>query len=156
MITISGCGQKNSRTQVISEGLSFFSEIETESQKYKFEVKIPDIHNMTMKAVYPDRLNGTVFEFDDDSVNIICKDLEYKINLSSMPKISPVNFIHEVYCDINSKKYDVSFENDQFFVSGKSENYEYDMFIGTTGLPLKISDEANGISAVISQATVIK
>ena len=155
VFTLCGCNQRNSQTAAISQGLSFTAEIDYDAQKYKFKVQIPDIQNVSMEAVYPDRLKGTLYKFSGSEVNVSCKELDYKINISDLPKVSPITFIYEIYSDINANDYEVSFENDEFYISGESENYSYNLFLGRTGLPIKIEDNENNISAVITEASII-
>lgn len=155
VFTLCGCNKKSSQTVAVSQGLSFTAEISYASQKYKFRVQIPDIQDTTIETVYPERLKGTFYKFSGSEANVSCKELNYKINISDLPKVSPITFIYEIYSDINANDYEVSFENDEFYISGESENYSYNLFLGRTGLPIKIEDNENNISAVITEATII-
>lgn len=153
-LTLCGCDNANSGVSAITGELKFSAKIEYNDETYEFDVEIPESSKTIMKAVSPKRIKDNVFEFSGDKVSVRLGELEYKTSPRNLPNVSPVRFIYEVFENAEKNKNNVTLKNNEYFISGKTENYEYTLFIGNSGLPIKITDKKNNISAIIKQATI--
>ena len=153
-IVLCGCDNKNNQVTAITSGLSFTALVEYKNEEYEFKVTIPKDSVMTAEIISPKRIKGSIFEFSNSNLLFRCDDLEYKTSLQNLPENFPVGFVYSVFCDIAEKSQQVQIQNDQHFISGKTQNFNYKLLLGNTGLPIKITDNKNNITAIIKQATI--
>ncbi len=151
-----GCDKLNSDVIAVTSELKFISKIEYNDEIYEFEVEIPKNSKVIMKTLSPKRIKGTVFEVSENIVTVNLEQLEYKTSLHNLPSVSPVRFIYEVFTNAENKRNNVTLKDNEYFISGKTPTYEYTLFMGNSGLPIKITDKKINISAIIKQAAICK
>ncbi len=149
-----GCNNNIADATAITEGISFTAEIEIADENYIFDVRIPQKSKMILKATAPKIINETVFEISGTQMKISCGELSYTASLSDLPENSPIRFISYVFSDASLKKNEVNFKENTYFICGKNEIYDYKLYLGTTGLPIKITDSKTNLTAIIKQATI--
>lgn len=155
LLLLCGCKSESCGVTAITDGLKFTAKIEYKKECYAYNVEIPKESNMRMEAVFPENLKGMILEFSDTSVTVNYNGIEYNMTLSDLPLSSTIGFIYTVFSDAGTKKEDIILRNDEFFISGKTPAYEYNLYFGTTGLPIKVTDDKNDITAIIENATII-
>ncbi len=148
-----GCSKPTSNISAVTEKLEFTAELNYNGEEYIFKTEIPKISSMKIEILKPERLTGTVLEFDSSNISVKNNKLEYKENISALGK-SPLTFLYEIYSDIPAKNYEVLNENDGFYILGESKNYKYKMLLSTLGLPLEIHDSQNKIYVIIKETAV--
>jgi len=154
LVTLCGCSNGGTAVTAISKGISFNAEIKCENENYEFKVKIPENSNMILETVSPKKIAGSVFKISNSGATFVCGEIEHKTSLESLPKSSPVGFIYSVFSDIASRPVEAEFENDEYFITGETANYDYKLILGNTGLPIKIYDNKNNITAIIKEASI--
>lgn len=155
-ILLCGCNNISPGIVAVTEGLSFIAKVDYNNEIYEFKVEITQKNKMIMQVLSPKRIENFVFEFSGDSVAFGLGDLKHKSQIDALPEISPASFIYSVFSDAAKHKTDIALKNNEYFIIGTAEKYEYKLFIGTSGLPIKITDSENNITAIIKQATINK
>lgn len=149
-----GCNNNQSNISAITKNLKFTAEINYNNEAFKFDFEIHDDGKTIMKAISPERIKNTVFELYDNNILIKSNKLEYKSTLENLPVVSPISFIYNVFKCVGKNNIKAIEENNQYFISGITETYQYKLFIGSSGLPIKIIDDKNKISAIITKVTI--
>ena len=153
-LLLCGCSANNPNVTAITENLSFIAEIDSNDEKFIFDVKISKEDDITFLVVSPERIKGTIFEYSGSKLKTNLGKLVYDLKISDLPKDSPIRLICEVFSNAKTRKDDVKLKNDEFFISGDTNTYSYKLYLGTTGLPLKITDSKTHKTVIISKATI--
>ena len=146
-----GCSATNNKITPVSRSVSFNAEINYQSEPFDFFVTI----NENGETYIENRQDGYIIEFLKTSVNFKYGDLVYKTETSALPDDFKLDLIHNIFSEISTSKPTVVAKNDEFFIDGETENYKYKVFLGLSGLPLKITEKNNNISIIISNAKVL-
>lgn len=151
---ISGCKKEKSKVKPITNNLSFTAEIEHNNIIYTYDTIINNDYEMELKAT-SSGLSGLSYRFSGNTLTEKFNKLEHTIEISSLPDGVIIDFIYSVFSTISRNKTTVKFQDNQYFLSDKSDKYCFNMFLGQTGLPLKIEDKENGITVIIKNASLI-
>ena len=151
---ISGCKKEKSKVKPITNNLSFTAEIEHNNIIYTYDTIINNDYEMELKAT-SSGLSGLSYHFSGNTLTEKFNKLEHTIEISSLPDGVIIDFIYSVFSTISRNKTTVKFQDNQYFLSDKSDKYCFNMFLGQTGLPLKIEDKENGITVIIKNASLI-
>lgn len=154
-LLFSGCGSKKTEVKPITKNLSFTAEIEHNNNFYTYDAKINNNYEIELKAT-SNGLSGLSYHFSGNTLTEKFNKLEHTIDVSSLPDGVIIDFIYSVFSTISKNKTTVKFQDNQYFLSDKSDKYCFNMFLGQTGLPLKIEDKENGITVIIKNASLIK
>ena len=101
---------------------------------------------------------------EDSAINYVFKctkvtykynSLEYSSDISSLPKGSVIDFIPTVFKQLEERANNVHYKNEQYYVTDSTQKYDFIFFLGESGLPLKITDDRNGISVIIKNPALI-
>ena len=155
LILLCGCKNKSSDVTAVTTGLKFTAVIDYGGKSYECDVEIPKNSNIIIKAVNPESLNGMIYNFSDSGVKIDFNGLTYDTDITALPKNSVFGFIYDIFRDADKNKENVKVHNDDLLITGKTGAYEYNMFLGSSGLPIKIEAEENGITAFINRVTIV-
>lgn len=147
IILLSGCNKKSSEVTAVTTGLSFDAIVVSEDTETEYNITISK--KGEINAVCPS--NGISYKYNSDSLDITYKELTYSTDLSSVPEGFILDFINTVFKDC-SKKSPLN-RNNQYFLKGNTENYNYTIYFGATGLPLKI--ETQNLTITIKKTTII-
>ena len=146
-----GCSAANSKITPICHSLSFNAEINYQNQPFEFSVTINDNGDTIIES----KKEGYSVEFSGKGVNFKYGDLVYKTELSALPDDFKLDLIHTVFSDISKNKPTVISKNDEYYVEGETEKYKFKVFLGLSGLPIKLTEDNNNISIIISKAKVL-
>ena len=151
---ISGCKKEKSKVKPITNNLSFTAEIEHNNIIYTYDTIINNDYEMELKAT-SSGLSGLSYRFSGNTLTEKFNKLEHTIEISSLPDGVVIDFIYSVFSTVYKNKTSVKFKDKQYLLSDKNEDYCFTMFLGETGLPLKIEDKENGITVIIKNASLI-
>lgn len=150
ILTLCGCETTANNITPKTKGISFEAEVSCYNEKYECNAVISQNGDTVIEITSPEDIRGLTFKFIANKLTIEYQGLEYKYN-STSPEHSVANFIYET---LNSEQPEVVKNNDEFYTEGKTENFNYRLFVGATGLPLKICDISGGYEAIIKNATI--
>ena len=150
IFTLSGCNGIANNITPHTKGISFIAEVTYYNECYECDVAIEQNGDTVITLTQPDDIEGLTFNYKGNQVAISYKGLEYKTDLSS-PENSVANFLYSVF---QNPSKDVIKNNDNLYVEGKADSHSYKMFLGATGLPLKITTVSGSYEVIIKNATI--
>lgn len=155
IVLLCGCSATTSSVNAITSGITFNAEILYNNLSFCYSVTINNGSETIMESVEDSELPLANLHFSGNSLNIRYENLEYKTEISSLPKGIILDFIHSVFLDAKKNDKKVILKDDEYFIEGKTQKYDYKIYFGGSGLPLKIVDTENSITAIISNAKVL-
>ena len=153
LILLAGCNKKSSEVIAVTTGLSFTAEVSFYDTKATYNIKISENGETELESVSGNTKDMKVI-LKGENLNITFKELNYTSNLNSLPEGTFAKFIHTVFLDCNKKT--VYFENNQYFTEGKTPEYNYKIYFGATGLPIKIEEKNQNITAFFKNTSIIE
>lgn len=106
---------------------------------------------MTLKILQPEDLKDITFTVTDGNIKADFKGISYDFN--SPHQTDAISFIYNAFKEEAQKVY----ENDnEIFLKGDFDNFEYKMFIGQSGLPLKIIDSSGRFNVIFKNPGIKK
>lgn len=153
IVCLAGCGTGDG-VCAITSGISFVADIEYENECYSYSVEIAENGDTVMTAVSENCLEGSVVRFFGSEICFECNGIAFSTEISALPEGIVSDFIYSVFSDATAKKENVSFEHDRYILNGKTDKYDYSMYLGETGLPIKITDKTGGITATIKNVCI--
>lgn len=150
ILLLTGCNQLAKNITPHTRGITFNADISYYNENYECEVEIEQNGDTIISLTAPQDLKGLSFSYKGDQVLITYNGLEYKCDDFS-PENSVADFIYSVFqCETN----DVIKNDDNLYIEGKTQSQSYKLFIGATGLPLKITTVSGGYEIIIKNATI--
>lgn len=144
-----GCASKTQKITPVTKGLSFNAQIMHYNEAYECNVNIAKNGDTEVAFSLPENLSGLKVFYSGDSVTAEFKGIKYTALAQSLPQYSVSDTIYNIF----STNYTEVFEkNDSYFVNYSGNDGEYKMFIGATGLPIKITSPF--FEAKIKNATI--
>lgn len=142
-----GCADQSRNIKPVTKGLSFNAEINYYNECYECDVNIAKNGDTEISFTCPKELNGLKIVYSANNTTVDYNGLKYELD-SSLPQYSVTDIIKKVF----SSEYDTVYTKDDCYYV---ENKELDckMYIGSTGLPIKIESDAK-FSAIIKNSTL--
>ena len=150
-----GCKVKSPNVTAVTTGLSFSAEMLIDGVKYKYDTEILQDGSIKMAATEPENIKDLIISISQGKIKACYKGLEYNTDIGELPNGVVIDFLYCVFTDINSNNKKVSVKEDEFYIKGNTEKYDYTVAFGQSGLPLKIIDKS-GIDIIIKNACIIK
>lgn len=156
-VFLSGCSkmQKSPAVTAVTTGLSFNAEISTDDGVYNYSVKINKNGDTEMESINTDGSAYINYLFAGDNVTYKYGNLEYKTTIFSLNENTAADLIHLVFKNITEEKRPIEYNNEQYYIKGDTKKYKYTVFIGGSGIPLKITEENKNITVLIKNAKII-
>ena len=152
-IPLSGCKNEKEPIKPITTDLSFKAEIDYNGSTCKYDVKIDKNSNTELKAT-DNSLKGLSYYFSGDEITEKFNQLEHKFKISSLPQGVITDIIHSVFYTATKEKLAPIKENEQYILSGENSRYSFKIYIGQSGLPIKIKEAKKGITVIIKNAAI--
>lgn len=155
LILINLCGCKsNSGVAAIVSDISFKAEADYGGKKLEYAVKIDSAGNTETEILKDGKPSG--FKVWNDGVNTVftLDGIEYKTSLSSLPEGIIIDLFYICFKDAAGKP--VKAGENSFLVEGKTDKYNYEITLGETGLPLKLTESNLNISVIITNQSILK
>lgn len=156
-LVFSGCSgyKKSSAVTAVTTGLSFIAKLSYEDGNYDFSVKIDEKGITEIKNISNEEKVGTDYIFEDGTVTYRYNELSYKTNINSIVESSVADFIYTVFKETENKRNNVSYKNEKYYIKCETDKYKFTIYLGQTGLPIKITDTKKGVSVIIKNATLL-
>lgn len=154
-IPLSGCNNKSSEVTAVTSGLKFTAHTTYLEENYEYHITVTENGEMLTEVFDKEKNTILTAHFSDENVTLRYSDLEYKTEISALPQGLIIDFFYSVFCDTATKKDNVLFQNDQYLISGSTDKYKYKMFLGQTGIPIKITEENLSITAVLKNQALL-
>lgn len=144
-----GCKSKTENIKPIKNNISFDCSISFYNETYECKVTNKKATNFNLKFTFPESINGLEYTIKNSKISSTYKGIEYKTSIENYPPQNLANFIYSV---LYSKNDEVFEENNNFYI--EDENYK--LYVGLTGLPIKITEKSNTINITIKNASLLK
>ncbi len=151
-LTLLGCKKNINSITPITRNLSFKAEVTFYNESFEADVFITDKDGMVIELTHPEDISGLKFNIKSGNITATYKGLEYKTTDSNMPHKNIAGFLYEAFSLSNSEVFE---EDDNYFVEGKTTDYSYRMFIGSSGLPIKIEEKSGIINVIIKNTAIL-
>lgn len=151
-IILSGCNKKSSGVTAVTTGLSFTADVSFFDIKTTYNIKISENGEMEAESV-SGNTSGMKLKCLDEIIEVSFKGLSYSTNISALPDGVISEFIYSAFKNADTTT--VFSKDKQYYINGENEKYSYKIYLGQTGLPLKIEETEKGITVIIKNATVL-
>lgn len=153
VLSLAGC--KKSAKEVVpkTQDISFNAEITFYNESFECAVTLTEKDGMTLTLSHPEDISGLEFKIKSGNITATFNGLEYKTDSSSLPQQDIASFIYQVFKNSDSEVFE---EDDNYYIEGKTDEYSYKLYLGLTGLPLKIEENSGIINVIIKDVTIIK
>lgn len=150
LLLLVGCTNA-STIKPVTRNLTFTAELTYYNEFYEISGEINQNGKMTLKILQPDDLKDITFTVTNGNIKADFKGLSY--NLNSPNQTNAISFIYNAFKDEAPKVYE---NNNEFFIKGQFDNFEYKMFIGQSGLPLEIIDSSGRFNVIFKNPGIKK
>ncbi len=156
-LVCSGCSgyKKSSAVTAVTSGLSFTAKLSYDGKNYNYSVKIDKNGTTEIKNISANEKTGTDYIFENGTVTYKYNKLSYKTNISDIPQSSVADFIYTVFKETESKRNNVSYKNEEYYIKGETDKYKFTVYLGETGLPIKITDTKMDVLVIITESTLL-
>lgn len=152
LFVCSGCNKKSSGVTAVTTGLSFTADISFYGLTTSYNVIISKDSVLEAEIISGSN-KGLRCKISGNNVDIIFNGLNYSTNISSLPEGIITDFLYTAFKNANTRT--VFTDDNQYYIVGDTEKYKYKIFLGLTGLPIKIEESQKDINVIIKNATVL-
>lgn len=152
IFSLCNCNKESSDVTAVTTGLSFTAELSYKNQTFKYDYKI--FKDGSAEALlHLDKTETKIF-FSENSIKYDFNNLEYTQSLNNLNENLIIDFIFSVMKDASNKK--VYTQNEYLCLEGKTDKYDYKMYLSEMGIPLKIEDKQKGIQVIITNQALLE
>lgn len=153
LIFISGCNKKSSDVTAVTTGLSFTAKINHNDILTVYDVIINDNGDLTLTTISGNN-EGLIINFRDNKAILNFNGLTCETDISSLPEGIIADFLYSIFQ--NAENTPVYLEDEEYYISGETAQYQYKIHLSKMGLPIKIEDNKNNISVIIKNVSIIE
>lgn len=147
------CG-KDTSTVPKTTGISFTAEMEFFENRYEAAVNVKSDGSAKAQITSPDTLKGLEFLFSGEGVTAKYSGLEYNYGKTEQPPTAAAEYLYKILNDVSKNRRQITLEDGRFYTDGRTENTEYRMYFGATGLPISANDEDGNFKIIFKNVTV--
>ncbi len=149
LLIFAGCkGGTNLTPQ--TKGITFNCDVTYYNEVYECKGETDQNGGMVIEFISPDDIKGLKFTFTKSGVTSSFKDTEYKAQKIVFEN-AVATFIYEVLTNPNTEVFK---EDDVFYTEGVTDNFEYKLHLGGTGLPIKITTRPDAAEVVFREVKI--
>ena len=148
LLLLVGC-TKSAEIKPITRNISFTGEMTYYNEYYELSCEIDQSGNMEIGFTQPEELNALNFKIENGEIKSEFKGISY--DFSDPHKTAFIDFIYTVFKADSPTVYE---KDDEFFIKGSYDGGEYKMFLGASGLPIKITDSSGRFQIIIKNTTI--
>ncbi len=150
LLIITGCDAPRQDITPVTRGISFSCEAIYYNENYECKGDIQSNGNTEITFTSPAEVEGLKFKFSKNGVSVNFKEIEY-ISQKIVFENSVASFINEV---LSAESSQVLSENDVFYTKGITDDFEYRLELGATGLPIKITTNSQAVEVVFKNVKI--
>lgn len=152
LILICGCNT-SSKTFAVTSGISFNAEVCYGEDLLEYKVTLLENGDCETEVLDNGIPTGFKTLVNSDGINLTLEDLEHKTSLSALPDGLIIDLFACCFKDAKDKP--VKELNHVLYTEGATEKYSYKIYLGETGLPIKIEENNFDISIIIKNASIL-
>ena len=136
----------------VTTGLSFNAEITYNNDTYNYFVTIEKNGNMKITSLKDNNLS---YFFCGNTLETNYDNLTHKTILTEIPEQNITDFLYLCFKTLDKNKNDVLCKDNNFFLNCKNEKYRFKIYIGSSGMPLNLTEENFKLNVVFSKCKLI-
>ncbi len=145
-----GCNGSNTKVKPILRGISFLCEVTYYNEVYEFEGDVQSNGDTVISFKSPSEIEGLKFSFTKNGVMANFNEIEY-VSQNKVFENSAASFVYEVLWSADSE---VLKEDDVFYTQGVTDEFEYRLELGQTGLPIKITTRPDAVCVIFKNVKI--
>ena len=149
-----GCTKKSSDVTAVTTGLSFTAEIICGDIELVCNAKLKDGKSEFI-IISPEEIKDLCYIFEDENITMSYKGLEYKVNCD-LPETSALSLFCKILKNADKSKDKVTKKDDDFILSSSFDGNDYTIYLGESGLPIKVECKDKTLKAIIKNATILQ
>lgn len=148
---LAGCKTLSPDVTAVTTGLEFSAKVMAKEEEYNLFVTVAQDGSISIS----DLESGATFSFEKEQITVSLDGINYKTELSQNLENSVIGYIFSVLKSASLKQDEVYFKDGEYYLCDKAESFDYTLYLGQTGLPLKLCDTEHNIQIDISNAAII-
>lgn len=148
LLLLVGCTTA-SEVKPVNRNVSFTCEMTYYNEYYELSCEIDENGNMEIGFIQPKELSDLTFKIENGEIKSEFKGISF--DFSDPHKTAFIDFIYTVFKADNPAVYE---KDDEFFIKGNYDGGEFKMFLGASGLPIKIIDSSGRFQILIKNPTI--
>ena len=156
---LTGCSNAEIGKKIvpITNQIYFTAEIKTANTTFNYYVEINKDSEIYMEYINKNDTSPAGFDYDFKNNTVIYKykELVFKTDISELNTSSTIDFIPSVYKYFIEKNPEIYFSNQNYLIDGKTEKYDFTVYFGQTGLPIRLEERKNNIAITITNSGII-
>lgn len=148
---LAGCKTLSPDVTAVTTGLEFSAEVIADDKEYSLFVTVSQDGSISIS----DLSNGATFSFENEQITVSFDGINHKTELSQNLENSVIGYIFSVLKSASLKKDEVYFKDGEYYIFDKADGFDYILYLGQTGLPLKLCDTEHNIRIDITNAAII-
>lgn len=153
LVTNIGCNKKSSEVTAVTTGLSFTANITCGDIRLVCNSVINN-EKSEFIVLSPENIKDLQYVFEGNSASINYKGIEYKIN-GELPENNAIAVLNNILVDADKIKDEVTKTEETYLISSDIGGKDYTIYLGQSGLPLKIICKDENFEVVIKNATLL-
>ena len=134
-------------------GLSFSAVCDYNKSKLRMDCIINKTHQINL--YFSDNTKSITLIYDEQNITISQDELKYKLPISEFNISKPTQLLYYVFKDIQKNPTLTKQSNNVYFINGEAGDFNYILYIASTGLPLKLIEKNNNIQINFSNQKII-
>ncbi len=150
LLLLTGCAANSTKIKPVTKGISFLCDVTYYNETYNCEGDIHKNGDTVIKFIGPSQLEGLKYTFTKNGVSVDFNEIEY-ISDKVVFESSVASFINEV---LHNENVQVLNDDDIFYTEGVTDEFDYKLELGATGLPIKITARPDAVSVIFKNVKI--
>ena len=151
VLFLCSCNVKSSNITPVTKGICFDADLSYYNETYQIKALIKENGDTEITFTSPKELSGLKISYIGDQITSDYNGIKYTSPLKESPQYSVSDIIYKIFSTVYDN---VITKDDSYYVESELDSLKYKLYIGATGLPIKI--ESPYFNAKIKNATIIK
>ena len=153
-VFLSGCSAVNKAPYPVISNISFVAEVEYQNKIFEYAVTISDTDEYKIDILKNGKETGFTVTFNNDKMQFSLQDLKYETSLSELPQGLFIDIIYTCFSSL-PKNTPTESKDDLFLIENKTQKYDYIIYFTQSGLPLKMEEKNNSITAIFKSMKIL-
>lgn len=153
-LLLCACGAAAPDITPYTKGITFTADITLYNECCSAEVTVSKEGEARFELVSPESVEGLALIFSGSEVRAEFGELEYDYSVSPLDESGMCGRLYAIIADTFDPETKATAEADLIYVSGRTQDAEYRLYLGATGLPISAESANGSFTAVFKNVTV--
>lgn len=154
ILFLSGCNAVSKEPTPVISNISFTAVIEYQNKLLEYAVTISETDEYKLEVLKNGKPTGLTVIFKDEKIKFSHQDIEYESSVSELPDGLIIDIIYTAFNSL-PKNTPTKSKDDVFYIKNITENYNYTIYFAETGLPIKMEEINNTITAIFKNMKIL-